>query len=138
MEAEDIGVVALGGGNALLLLQLLYGGDEVAIAGGALELLCFGGFGHALTQRFDEVGLAAFEKKFHVAHSFTVDLGRGQILYARTEATLDVKLEAGAWMIAGQIHFARRDHEMAMNQVDDAIGEVGREVRAVVGAAVLA
>ena len=85
-----------------------------------------------------EIGLAAFEKELHVAHGFGVDLGRGQILHARTQATLDVVLQARARMVAGQIHFAGRNQEVAMDQVDDAIGEIGREVRAVVGAAVLA
>src|SRR5208282_2298263 len=136
--AEDIGIVAFSGGDALLFLQLLNSRNEVAIAGGALELLRFGGFGHALTQRLDEVSLAAFEKKLHVAHGFAVDLGCRKVLYTRTQATLDVVLQARTRMGAGQIHFARRDHEMAMNQVDDAIGEIGREVWAVVGAAILA
>jgi hypothetical protein len=90
--AEDVGVVAFGGGDALLLLQLLDGGDEVAIAGGALELLRFGSFRHALAQRFDQVGLAAFEEELYVAHRFAVDLECCQLLHARTEATLDVKL----------------------------------------------
>ena len=98
--AEDVGVVAFGGGDALLLLQLLDGGDQVAIAGGALELLRLGGFRHALAQRFDQVGLAAFEEKLHVAHGFAVDLGRGQVLHARTQAALDVVLEAGARVVA--------------------------------------
>ena len=47
MEVEHIGVVALGGGHALLFLQLLDGGDEVAILGGQLELLLLGGGLHA-------------------------------------------------------------------------------------------
>ena len=50
--AEDVGVIAFGGSDALLLLQLLDGGDQVAIAGGALELLGIGGFGHAFTSDF--------------------------------------------------------------------------------------
>ncbi len=99
--AEDVGVVAFGGGYALLLLQLLDGGDEVSIAGGALELLRFGGFGHAVAQRFDEVGLTAFEEELHVAHGFAVNLGGGQVFHARTEAALDVVLQAGTRMSAG-------------------------------------
>ena len=90
-----------GGGYALLLLQLLDGGDEVSIAGGALELLRFGGFGHAVAQRFDEVGLTAFEEELHVAHGFAVNLGGGQVFHARTEAALDVVLQAGTRMSAG-------------------------------------
>ena len=42
--AEDVGVVALlGGGDALLFLELMDGGELVAQAGGGFELLGFGG-----------------------------------------------------------------------------------------------
>src|SRR6266481_5161930 len=58
--SEDVCVIAFHGGDALLLLQLFDGRNEVAIASGALELLRFGSLGHALAQGFDEVSLAAF------------------------------------------------------------------------------
>src|SRR5260370_39425594 len=45
--AEDVHVIAFGGGHALLLLELLHGGDQVAIAGGALVLFGLGGLSHA-------------------------------------------------------------------------------------------
>ena len=138
MIAEDVGVVAFDGGDALLFLQLLDGRDQVAILGGALELLRLGGFGHALAQRFHQIGLAAFEKQLHVAHGFLINLRRGQSLHARAQAALDVELQARARMEAVQIHLAGWHQKVAVNQVDDAIGEIGREVRAVVGAAVLA
>src|SRR5258708_1168023 len=41
-------------------------------------------------------------------------------------------------MVVRQIHFAGWDKKVAMNEVNDAIGEIGREVGAIVGAAVLA
>ena len=41
-------------------------------------------------------------------------------------------------MKGGEIHFAGRNQEVAVNQVDNAIGEIGREVRAGINAAILA
>ena len=99
---------------------------------------CGGGLLHALAQRADQVRLAAFEKQLHVAHGFLIRLGRGQALHARAQAALDVVLQARARMKAGQVHLAGRNQKMAVDQVDDPVGEVGREVRAVVGAAVFA
>src|SRR5208283_2854850 len=109
-----------------------------AIAGGALELLRLGRFRHAVAQRFNQIGLTPFKKKLDIAHRFGVDLGRGQVLYARPETTLDVKLQTRTRMIAGQVYLARRNHEVPMNQVDDAISEIGRKVRTIICAAVLA
>jgi hypothetical protein len=44
--AEDVGVVVLlGGGDALLFLELMDGGELVAQAGGGFKLLGFGGGG---------------------------------------------------------------------------------------------
>ena len=39
-------------------------------------------------------------------------------------------------MKTGQVDLARRDQEVAVNQIDDAIGKVRRKVRAVVSAAI--
>ena len=41
-------------------------------------------------------------------------------------------------MKSRQIDLARRNQKIAVDQIDDAVGQIGREVRAVVGAAVLA
>ena len=134
--AEDVRIVAFHAGHALLLLQLLYRGDQVAILRGALVLLRGGGFFHALPQRADQVGLAAFQEKLHVAHRFLIGLGSSQTLHTGSETSPDVVLQAGPRVKAVQVHLAGRDQEVAMNQVDDAVGEVGREVRPVVVAAV--
>ena len=82
--------------------------------------------------------MAAFQKKLHVAYGFAVNLGRGQQLDAGAEAALDVVLQAGTRMVTRQIHFAGRNKEVAVNQIDDAIGEIGGEEGSVVGATILA
>src|ERR1700685_622012 len=48
--AEDIGVVAFGGGDALALLQLLDGGNQIAITRGALVFLIGRRLFHACVQ----------------------------------------------------------------------------------------
>jgi hypothetical protein len=136
--AEDVGVVAFGGGDALAFLQLLDGGNQIAVAGGALVLLRGRGLLHALVQRAAQIRGTAFEKKFHVAHGFLISIGRGQVLHARAQAAFDVVLQAGARMKAREVDLARWNQKVAVNEIDDAIGKIGREVRPVVSAAVLA
>ena len=73
--AEDVGVVALlGGGDALLFLQLVDGGELVAQAGGGFELLGFGGGHHAGGEGALELGGAAFKKELRVADGVGVEL----------------------------------------------------------------
>ena len=110
--------------------------DQVAILGREFVLLGCGGSGHAITQGSRQFRLLAFQKQANVVYRFLVALGRGQILHARTEAASDVELQARPRVIAVQINVARRHKEVAVNQICDAVGEVGREVRAVVFAAV--
>src|ERR1700731_4599601 len=137
MIAKDVRVVPFDGGNALLFLELLDRGNQIAIAGGAFEFLRLGSLGHALAKRFDQVRLAAFEKELNVAHRFGVDLRRGELLHARSETALDVVLQAGTRMITRQINFAGWDQEMPVNEIDDAISQVGRKERTIIDAAVL-
>ena len=67
VEAEDVGVFVVGGGDALLVLHLVDGDDLVAQAGGELELHVVGGLVHAGGEaRFELAGLA-FEEELHVA-----------------------------------------------------------------------
>ena len=121
MVSEDVGVVAFDGGYALFFLQLVDCRNQIAIAGGSLELLRLGGFCHALAQGFDQIGGAAFEEKLHVADGLGVDLGRRQLQNARTQAAFYVKLKAGTGMGACQVHLARRNQEVAVDQVNDSV-----------------
>ena len=136
--AEDVGIVAIDGVHALLLAQQLDGRDEVAILGRQLVLLASGGGVHALVQRASQVGAAAFQKQLHVVHGFGVTLGSGESFDARAETAPDVVLQARPRMIAVQVDLARRNQKVAVNEIDDAIRQAGREVRAEVERAVLA
>jgi hypothetical protein len=51
---------------------------------------------------------------------------------------MNVVLQAGAGVVARQIDLATGDEKAAMDELDDAVGEVAGKVRAVVGRAVFA
>ena len=89
-------------------------------------------------QRAGELGRLALQQQAHVLDRFGVNLRGGQILDARPQAALDVELQTGPRMIARQVDFAGGNQKAAMDQIDDAVGKIGREVRAVVSGAVLA
>ncbi len=91
---EDVGIIALDIGHTLLFVQLLYGGDQVAVFAGQLILLLLSGKFHAGAQGFGEVPVLALKKQLHILHGFGVNLGRGQLFYARPKAALDVVLQA--------------------------------------------
>ena len=81
---------------------------------------------------------ASFEKELHVADGLLVDLRCRQSFDARAQAALDVVLQAGARMVAGEIHLADGNQKAAVDQVDEAVGQIAGKVRAEVGAAILA
>ena len=136
--AEDVGVVAFDRGNALLFLQLLDRGNQVAISCCPLVFFGFRGLSHALAQGTQQVGGPAFEKHFHVAHRFLIDLRCGQSFHAGSLTTFDVVLQTRTRVIAGKVNLAGRDHEVPVDQVHDAIRQVCRKIRTVVCAAILA
>ena len=137
--AEDVGVIALlGGGDTLLFLELMDGGELVAQAGGGFKLLGFGGGDHAGGERAFEFGGAALKKELRVADGVGVELGRGEALNAGAEAAVNVVLQAGARMVAREIDLATGNEKAAMDELDDAVGEVAGKVGAVVGCAVFA
>ncbi len=136
--AEDIRVVVVRAGDALLLLHLVHGDEQVAIFRCKLELLggrsCF----HARFERAPQLLLAAFEEELRIAHRLAVFLRCGESFDAGAEATLDVVLQAGSRVVAGEIDLAARQQERAVQQVRDAMCQIAGEVGTVVSAAVLA
>ena len=82
--------------------------------------------------------MAAFEEELRVADGLRVDLGRGESFDAGAEAAMNVVLQAGAGMVAREIDLAAGEEKAAMDEFDDAVGEIAGKVRAVVGGAVLA
>src|SRR6202522_2640523 len=58
-------------------------------------------------------------------------------MHARSQAAMDVKLQAGMRMRAREIHFARGNLEVAMDEMHQPVRQVAREIRAVVDGTVL-
>ncbi len=81
---------------------------------------------------------SAFKEKLRVADGVGVDLRRGEAFNAGAEAAVNVVLQAGAGMVAGEIDLATGNEKAAMDELDDAVGQVAGKVGAVVGGAVLA
>ena len=97
-----------------------------------------GGLLHTGVQRTAQVGRPAFEKQFYVTHGLLIGAGRRQVLNAWAQAAADVVLQTGPGMKARQVDLARWNQKIAVNQVNDAVGQIGREVGTVVRAAVFA
>ena len=110
---KHIGIVALRGGDALALFDVVERAEKIAIRGGFLEALRFGCGEHALFDAFHQVLAAAFEKHARVAHGFRIALVGGQPGDAGPEAAVNVILQAGARMIFRQIDDSRREPESA-------------------------
>src|SRR5262249_56288540 len=83
-------------------------------------------------------GLAALKQELHIVYGLLICLRRGQVLDARPQTALDVVLQAGSQMIAGEIDFAGRNQEAAVDQIDDAVRQISGEVWTIVDAAVFA
>jgi len=79
----------------------------------------------------------AFEQQAHVTNGFGVNLGRGEVFHTRSEAALDVELQTGARMVAGEVDFAGGNQKAAVNEIDDTIGEARRKVWTVVASSSL-
>src|ERR1700687_5669378 len=117
---EDVGVVTLGGGDALALFDVFQSAQKIAIGGGLFEEFFFGGGGHAGFEALHQVVALAFEKEAGVAKGFGIALVGGETFDARAQTALYVVLQAGAWMIAGEIDVARGNEKSFVNEVQDA------------------
>ena len=138
IHAEDVHVVARGRGHLLAFVQFLHGGQQVAQRAGFLEARLVGSGLNSLAQFSRQYAVFAFQKKPHLANALRIIFRRSQAFHTRANTAVDVELQAGFGMVAGQIYLARGDQEMAVDEIDRAMREVGGEVRAEIGGAVFA
>ncbi len=131
-------VVLLDGGNALFLLQLVDCGELITQARGGFELLSFSGGYHACGERTLQFCVLAFKEELHISNGVCVNLRRGEAFNTRAQAAVNVVLQTGTGMVAGEIDLATGNEKAAMDELDDAVGQVAGKVWAVVGCAVLA
>ena len=80
--------------------------------------------------------MSAFQQQARVTHGARVNLRRSQSLDAGAQAAMNVVLQTGAGVIAGEIDLATGNQEATVDQFDDAPGQAAGEVGAKVGGAV--
>jgi len=134
---QNVGVVALRGGNALALCDVFDGAQEIAIGGGFLKVLLFGGGHHTRFDALHEVVAAAIEKHADIVYGFRVAGAGGEPGDARSEAAVNVVLQTGAGMVFGEIDKARGNKKALVNEMQDAASKAGRKVGAKIERAVL-
>jgi hypothetical protein len=134
--SEDICVVALGRGHFLLFGDFLDRVQQVVQGAGFFITRRLAGGLDAGSQLLLEIFVPAFEEQAGVAHSLGVALIGHQAFDAGTVAAIDVIFQARMGMLASQIHIAGGNLEMAMDEVHQPVGQVAREIRAVVGGTV--
>src|SRR5579871_3088179 len=91
---ENVGVIALGGSDALALFNVLQCAKEVAICGGLFEEFFFRGGGHALFETLDEIVAATIEEETNIVRGFGVTFLCGEAGNAGAETAMNVILEA--------------------------------------------
>ena len=98
---EDIRIVALlGGCDPLLLLELVHGRELIAQARRRLKLLGLGRGQHPRRQRPLQFRVPSLQEELCVAYRLAVCFRRGESLYARPQAAVNVVLQAGPRMVA--------------------------------------
>src|SRR5580704_17127043 len=138
VPGEHVGVVAGSSGNFLPLFNLFQGMQEVAVTCGLLVTLVLRCLHHALTEAGQQVVTAAFQKGTRVARRLRVFFVRYEAGDARTPATVNVILQAGARMLPREVHRAGRNPEVFVNEMNDAVGEAVREAGPETDRAILA
>jgi hypothetical protein len=81
--------------------------------------------------------VSALQEHAYIAHRGGVSFVGGEPLHARPEAAMNVELQAGLGVKTGKIHLARRNLEMPVDEVHQAVRQIGGEVGAEIGGAIL-
>jgi hypothetical protein len=127
--AEDVGIIAAGASQLLAFGDLADGGEEIAVAGGLLKALVLRSLNHPGFQGRDEFAVPAFKESTQIGDGFGIALVCRETLDARSLATFDVVLKAGARVIASEIYGARWDLEVAVDEMDDSMRQASRKIR---------
>ena len=129
METEDIDVVISHYSHLLPFRERLHGVNRVPVVRGQFVFLIRRSFFHLHLQTFDQIIVAAFEKKFYVLDGFLILLKRGETLSARTEASMDVVLQTRPRPPAVNLNVAIANEEIALDQLQSFPGQTRREKR---------
>ena len=136
VPGQHVGVIAFGGSHFLAFVEVLQGAYQVPQRCRLFVHFAAGGLLHAALKTEQQVVSPAFQKHFHVARGLRKTIVGGQAHDAGSQAAVDVILQAGAGMHAQQVHGATGNLEPFVNQMNDAIGQAGREVGAKIDRAI--
>src|SRR5260221_9637439 len=126
---KHVSIIALRGGDALALLDVLQRAQQIAIGGGLLEKLLFCGGGHALIETLHQIMAFTLEKHPGIARRLGIALIAGESVHAWALAAFDVILQARPRMTARQIHRAARHQETLVNEMQNAPSQARGKIR---------
>ncbi len=95
------------------------------------------GLFHLRPKRHGQIPMPTFQEHPHIADCLRIGLVRGQTDYARTQAPVNVVLQARRLVYAAKVYGTRRHLEKPMDEVDQPVRQISRKIRPVIGAAVL-
>jgi hypothetical protein len=91
-------------------------------------MLVFRRLHHASGERLREIGVATLKEHSDIAHGFGIGVGSSKSGDAGAEASFDVVLQTGTCVIAIEIHGARRNEKVPVDEIGDAVSQRSREV----------
>jgi hypothetical protein len=92
---------------------------------------------HADAEFLGEIAVTAFEEQARVANGLGIFLLSDKTFDAGSQAAMDVVLEARLRVETREIHLAGRNQKIPVDEMNQPVGEVGREVGAVIGGPIL-
>ena len=137
VDAEDVALVDLGGGDLLRHLEAFEGLDGVAHGGRVLKPLFLGRLRHAGAEILEDLVGSAFEKLAGIGARAAIVVERTDCRDARRPATMDLKLKARPAPVAIELLAARADAEDAMDERRGPAAKKRGDVRPAVSALVL-
>ena len=135
--SEDVNVIYAAHHHLLLFGQVLDHLDPVPVESGRFVHLLLGRGCHLLGQAFDQQLVLAFEKQDDVPHCLLVLLGGAEAGHARTEATVDVVLQAGPLQFPIDLQVTGPKQKVPIDYLHDIPGQRGGEIRPEVEGAVV-
>ena len=76
--------------------------------------------------------MAALQKQPNIPHGACVDFIGRQTLNAGAQAAMNVELKARLGVVSGQVHFARRNQEMPVDETGELLPLIGRRKKFII------
>ena len=134
---EDIGILALGGGDPLLLVHLFHRSEQVSHPAGFFKAHFRGREFHAPAQLMAEIAKTPFQKHADVANRSGIVFRRRQALHAGTPATMDVILQTRMRVAPVEIDLAGGNQKMPVDEMHQPVRQVARKIWSEITRAIL-